>query len=425
MPPCDRPHTDNKPSLFLLAAVTGLAFGALHMVLPAQPILMRSFASGPAAVQLVTSLFLAGIAVGQLCYGPVSDRYGRRPVLIAGLAAFLAGTLLCGAAWSLPVLIAGRVLEAAGACAGLVLGRAILLDVYGRDAAARRLAIILMTMTVVPGVSPGIGALLVEWFSWRAIFVALGLVGAAILGLVVLRLQETNANPARFDFGGIVRAYWTLLQSREYLAFTLSGTCRTGAWFAFAAGVPFVLSELLHQPPSTYGLMILLPVSSYVLGNMLAAHLATRLGSFRLVLYGRIIALGAALGMASWWWLDSLGLWMLFLPIAIIAFADGISHPAIMAAALSLYPELTGTASGLLGSLQMGAAALGAVLVAALPHGNALGLIAVVCGLVALSFGFGVCGLTLAWRREQIPPAGGTSPMLGAAALPQVREDSA
>ena len=147
-----------KPSLVLLAAMTALVSGALHIILPVLPILVRRFDASPGQVQLVVALFLLAIAVGQLLYGPISDRFGRRPVLIAGLLLFLAGTLLCGAAWSLPILIVGRVVEAVGACAGLVLGRAILLDVYDRDTAARGLAIILMTMTVAPGVSPTIGA---------------------------------------------------------------------------------------------------------------------------------------------------------------------------------------------------------------------------------------------------------------------------
>ena len=411
-----RSHAADKPSLVLLATVTALVFSALHLVLPALPILMRRFSAAPASVQLVVTLFLVGIAAGQLLYGPISDRFGRRPVLIAGLVLFLAGTLLCGAAWSLPALIAGRVLEAVGACAGLVLGRAILLDVYERDAAARGLAIILMTMTIAPGASPTVGAYLLEWFDWRAIFVLLGLLGAAILGLVVLRLPETHPNRMRFGAAGIVRSHVTLLRSLEYLAFALSGACRTAAWFTFAAGAPYVLSELLHQPPSTYGLMILLPMASYVLGNGVAARLAPRVGSFNLVLWGRTFALAAAVGMVSWWGVAGLGLWMLFLPMACVAFADGLSHPAIMAAALSVYPKITGTASGLLGSLQMGAAALGTIIVAALPHDSALGLVALICLFSVLAFGSGIVGVTLAARQQVLPD--GEAPPMPAATLP-------
>ena len=134
------------PSLALLSAITALAFCGLHMVVPALPLLVALFTDTPAHVQLVVSLYLAGIAAGQLVYGPVSDRLGRRPVLLAGLATFLVGTVMCGAAWSLPALIAGRVLQALGTCAGVVLSRAMIRDVYEREAAARGLALVMMAM---------------------------------------------------------------------------------------------------------------------------------------------------------------------------------------------------------------------------------------------------------------------------------------
>ena len=404
-------HAERKPSLVLLAAVTALAFGALHMFMPVLPIVMRAFDEGPARVQLATTLFFVGIAAGQLIYGPISDRFGRRPVLIAGLALFLAGTLLCGMAWSLPVLILGRALEAIGACAGLVIGRAVLLDVYDRDTAARGMAIILMTMTVVPGASPNVGAWIAELIDWRAIFAVLGVLGAAILAGVVLRLPETNPNPAPLDLVGVARAHRMLLRSPEYVAFTLSGACRTAAWFTFAAGVPYILSELLHEPATTYGLMILMPMASYMLGNGLSARLAPRIGSLRLVLCGRALAVGAAAGMVLWWWFGGLGIWMLFLPMAVASFADGLSHPAAAASALGVFPGLTGTASGLWGFSQMAVAALGMIIVAALPHDSALGLIVVVGTLIVMAFAFAVFAVAQASSRDEILRATGAPAM--------------
>src|SRR5207302_6707653 len=185
------------PSLALLSAVTALPFCSLQMVVPALPLLVVVFDDGAAEVQLVLSLYLAGIAAGQLVYGPASDRFGRRPVLLTGLAMFLAGTALCGVAWSLAALIAGRVLQALGACAGIVLSRAIIRDVYDREAAARGLALVMMAMSLAPGISPAVGAYLAEWFGWRANFAVLGVAGAIVLGLTAARLGETNKTPVR------------------------------------------------------------------------------------------------------------------------------------------------------------------------------------------------------------------------------------
>ncbi len=180
--------TIKPPSLVLLAAVTALAFCGLHMVVPALPVLVVVFDDSAAHVQLVLSLYLAGIAAGQLVYGPASDRFGRRPVLLLGLATFLAGTVLCGLAGSLPALIAGRVLQALGACAGIVLSRAMIRDVYEREAAARGLALVMMAMTMPPAISPALGAYLSEWFDWRAIFAVLAGFGGIVFVVAAARL---------------------------------------------------------------------------------------------------------------------------------------------------------------------------------------------------------------------------------------------
>ncbi len=381
------------PSLALLAAVTALAFCALHIVVPALPLLAIVFAESPAHVQLVLTLYLAGIAGGQLVYGPLSDRFGRRPVLIAGLLAFLAGTLICGFAGSIAALVLGRVLEGGGACAGIVLARAIIRDVYEREAAARGLAIVMMAMTLAPAVSPAIGAYLAEWVDWRAIFVLLGGLGAIVLALTAARLNETNAHKARFDLVGMAGAYISLVRSPQFVGFALCSACTTASWFTFIGSAPHVLSEAMDEPPSTYGLMILLPMATYMLGNAGAARFASRFGSLSLMVIGRVIALAAAVALVFAYSFTGFGVWGLFLPVALCEIGDGLSQPAVMAAGLSIQPRLAGTASGLMGFLQMAVAALGTFVVALLPYPIAVSMIAVVGGFIVLALGFGIFAL--------------------------------
>lgn len=381
------------PSLTLLAAVTALGFCALHMVVPALPLLVTAFDDSPARVQLVLTLYLAGIAGGQLVYGPLSDRFGRRPVLIAGLMVFLVGTLLCGLAWSLAALIFGRVLEAFGACAGIVLGRAIIRDVYEREAATRGLAIVMMAMSLAPAISPAIGAYLAEWVDWRAIFAVLGILGAIVLALTVARLGETNPHPVRLHLAGMAGSHIALLRSPQFLGFALCSACTSASWFTFIASAPHVLSETLGEPPSTYGLMILMPMATYILGNAAAARFALRLGSVRLLILGRSIALSGAVVMTLWHVFAGPSAWAVFLPIALAEIGDGLSQPAVLASGLSIQPRLAGTASGVMGFLQMTVAAIGTLVVALLPWPIAVSMIVVVGGFIVLALGFGIFAL--------------------------------
>jgi DHA1 family bicyclomycin/chloramphenicol resistance-like MFS transporter len=391
------PRNDGKgqraPSLTLLSAVTALGFCALHMIVPALPLLVTVFGESPAHVQLVLTLYLAGIAGGQLVYGPLSDRFGRRPVLLAGLVVFLAGTLLCGLAWSLAVLIVGRVLQAFGACAGIVLGRAIIRDVYEREAATRGLAIVMMAMSLAPAISPAIGAYLAEWVDWRAIFALLGILGAIVFVLTVARLGETNLHPVPLRLAGMAGSCIALFGSRQFVGFALCSACTTASWFTFIASAPHVLSETLGEPPSTYGLMILMPMATYILGNALAARFALRLGSFHLLILGRCIALSGAIVMALWHVLAGPGIWAVFLPIALVEIGDGLSQPAVLAAGLSIVPRLAGTASGLMGFLQMTTASVGTLVVALLAWPIAVSMIVVVGGFIVLALGFGIFAL--------------------------------
>jgi MFS transporter, DHA1 family, multidrug resistance protein len=389
------------PPLILLAGVTAVAPASLHILVPALPVLAAVFDAAPGTVQLVLTLFLAGIATGQLVYGPVSDRYGRRPVLIAGLALFLIGTVLCGFAWSLPLLIIGRTLEALGGCAGMVLGRAIIRDIYERERAASALATIMMVMSLAPSLSPAIGAYLAEWGGWRADFVLLGIVGAAILILTGAKLEETHA-PAPANLVGMIGSFIVLARSPAFLSIAFATAFTSASWFTFLAAAPYLLSELLHEPPSTYGLMILLPMAGYVLGNAAVGRVSVLIGTTGLFIAGLALSLASGV-MLGFWCLTSLTPWALFVPMAISSIGNGMSQPPGIAAGLSVYPRIAGTASGLMGFMQMTIAALGTLLIGRLPRDSVPAMVAVVGAALALAL---FCGLlTLRTPGEGVRPA--------------------
>jgi DHA1 family bicyclomycin/chloramphenicol resistance-like MFS transporter len=389
----DRPTTRRRPPLSLIAAATGLGFCALHMIVPALPVLVRAFDSTAAQVQLVLTLYFLGIAGGQLVYGPVSDRFGRRPVLITGLVLFLGGTVLCGVAPTLVLLIAGRVAQALGACAGIVLGRAIIRDVYGRDASARGIAVVMMVMTLGSALSPAVGAGITEFLGWRLIFLVLAFAAAAVLAWTVTGLDETRAEPLPLNPAEIARTYGRFLRSRPFMCLALCTSFTSASWFTFIASAPGLMAETLHEPPSTYGLMIIMPMLTYMLGNGLATRFALRLGANAMIMLGVGLSLVSGAAMAVWCIYPGLSSWALFVPMAVSSVGNGLSQPSAMAAGLSIYPRVAGTASGFIGFLQMAISALGTLLVGMLPHDGASAMVGVVLATQILAVVVGAIAL--------------------------------
>ena len=345
--------TVRTPPLWLLILATSTGPASLHVLLPSIPALARDFATSVAEAQLALTVFLGSMAFAQIVYGPLSDRYGRRPVLLLGLVAYVAGTVLCAAAWSIEALLAGRFVQAFGGCAGMVLGRAIVRDVHGRERSASLIAYITMAMSLAPMMAPAIGGYLEEWGGWRWSFILLSVVGTITLACAWPLLHETRKTVVPIHPRAIAGNFWLLLRSRAFLGYTFGTAFATAAWYTFCAGAPYLLVEALGERPSAYGAWILPVMLGYTLGNMTSGRLSQTLGIDRMIRMGVCWTGGGALLSIVWIHVDGLTAVALFGTMTIMTWGHGLSQPNGVAGALSVHPHIAGSASGLLGFVQM------------------------------------------------------------------------
>lgn len=343
-----------QPPLVLLIALTALAPFALNSFLPSIPRIVDDLHTDLASAQLTLTVFLAGVAVGQLAYGPVSDRFGRRPPLLFGMALATAASALCLFAPSIEWLNTARVFQALGMCSGTVLGRAIVRDCHGRDRAAAMLGYVTMAMAVVPAVAPSIGGALDSWIGWRATFGAMFIFTGAVFVWCIFSGHETNHHRTS-DIGALalLQSNLALLRNRSFLGYTFSVTLASGAFFSFLAGAPHLTITVLNLDPLHFGLGFGAVSVSYMIGNFATARLSPRLGVDVMVLLGIAVALPAALLMLAL--AASVGptLLTIFVPMCGVAIGNGMSQASGIAGAVSVNPRLAGAASGLLGFLQM------------------------------------------------------------------------
>lgn len=346
-----------------IAALVGVCFALLplstDLYLASLPALRRQFDAGVAEVQLTLSVFIAAFAVSQLVYGPLSDRYGRRPVLLAGIAIFVVATIFCAAAQSIAQLLAGRFFQAIGACSGQVIGRAIIRDAHGAHGAARMLGYITAGTALAPVLGPAVGGLLTVAFGWRSNFVLLAVVGLLLLAATARLLAESNAqpDPRALSPGALARNYATLLRDRRFVGYTLYVAASYGAVFAWISGSAFVLIETLGVPVAWFGVWFGLTVIPYVVANVITARLVMRVGPRRILRVGGTLAVAAGLLLAGLALAGVHTLAAILLPVALFLFATGLNLPCAIAGAIGPFPRIAGTASALMGFLQMAAGA--------------------------------------------------------------------
>lgn len=392
------------PPAWLLVLLTAIGPFSMQILVPAIPGLAGTFDATPAEAQLTLTVYLLGVAAGQLLYGPLSDRYGRRPMAIAGLVVFLAASAAGTLAGSIGGLVAGRGAQAVGACSGMVLARAIIRDCYPRDRAASVMAYVFMGMTVAPMLAPIVGALLDERLGWRALMALPGLAGLAILAAVLLRLPETlprEAGVAHGGFGAVAAASLGLLRAPAFLVYAGCFATSSAVFFAFIGGAPFVVVEGLGLPPTAYALGFMLLSVAYAAGNFVTARLAMRIGALRLLSAGTAVTfLAAALALALVLSRPP-HLLNLFGPAMLMALGNGVAQANAMAAAVSVRPQAAGAASGLSGAIQMSAGAVATVIVAALETGSGVATAALMLAAATL------CQLILWFGRRVAAPGGG------------------
>jgi MFS transporter, DHA1 family, multidrug resistance protein len=358
----------------LLTALVALGPMSTDLYLPSLPGLLRHFDADIAEVQLTLSVFLVGLAVGQLVYGPLSDRFGRRPVLLAGLILYVVASAICALAPSVPTLIATRLLQATGACAGPVVCRAVVRDVHGREGAARILSYMGAAMALAPALGPILGGFVEAWLGWRANFAILCIYGAVGLALTAAILPETA--PHRGESGGgldaALRGYLGLLGQRVYIGFVLCCALAYGGIFCFISGSSFVFVDIIGLAPQLYGVCFGAIVLGYILGTLMGGRLTRRIGVERLVRTGGLISAVGGLALLLSVWTTGASVAGILLPTVIYMVGTGLVLPNAMAGAIGPFPRMAGTAAALLGFVQMGLAAAGGVAIGHLANGTAI-----------------------------------------------------
>ena len=346
----------------LLTAIVGLGALSIDMFLPSLPAMMTAFGSDAATAQLTVTLFLAGLAASQLGWGPLSDRFGRRRVLLAGLAVYAAAGTACAFAPTMPLLIAARVVQALGAGSGPVIARAIVRDLYEPQRAARVLAAMGTAQALTPILAPILGGFVHVLAGWRAVFLVLGGFGAAFVLTAWRIVPETNVytGARAAGEGGRLAA---LLRHPRYAAYVAAAALMFSGQFAFITGSSFALIAILGVSPTVYGICFGAVAGGLMAGNAVSVRLGPRLGIEAMIRGGTIIGAGAGLVMAALAWLGARSVPTVIGPMFAYAFGLGWVLPNAMAGAIGPFPRMAGLAAAGAGFVQLTGSALYAIAV--------------------------------------------------------------
>ena len=356
------------PHILTLIVVTGLGALSMNIFLPSLPAMAAYFEADYRLMQLSVSLYLFVNAGLQLIIGPISDRFGRRPVILAGGGAFLLATLGCLAASTIEVFLIFRMMQAV-IVTGLVLGRAVVRDMYDETEAASQIGYVTMGMAVVPMIGPSIGGGLEHAFGWQASFWLLFALGSAIVVLAWADLGETASSQSS-SLREQIREYPELLSSRRFWGYCLAASFASGAFFSYLGGAPYVGSEVFGMSAAEVGLYFGAPAVGYFFGNFISGRFSMRVGINGMILWGTVFsALGMVLSLLLF--LAGLGSPLVFFGfMTFVGLGNGMVLPNATSGMLSVRPHLAGSASGLGGAIMLAGGGAMSLLAAALLTGE-------------------------------------------------------
>lgn len=382
------PQFVHAPILVLVTAMLMMQPLSTDLYLASLPSLATVFEVPVSTVQLTLSLFVMGFGSAQLIVGPLSDRYGRRPVLLAGLATYLIASLLCGLSPSIDMLIAARFVQALGCCTAVMIARAIVRDAYPPEYSARVIARASTWISMAPIIGPVLGSVLQVSLGWRAAFAVLGLFSATLLVVCVMRLPETNEhkNPNAIHLSGLLENYRQVMGSHDFWSHVLPSALSYGSIFMFISGSSFILIKVLGVPTQWFGVCFAVAVSGYMTGTLICRRLLMTITGAQALHIGTACALagGCFFLIATW-----LGLWhwsMVVLSMFITMASHGIIFPVTQAGAVAPFPKQAGTAAGLMGSIMMLCAFIVGSLVGATHNGTLYPMAVISCCIGSLNF---------------------------------------
>ena len=337
-----------RPRWYFFIALVSITFIgplSLHLFIPAMWAVKEEFGVSTGMAQLTMSLAMLSMAFFTVAYGGLSDRFGRKRVLLAGLVLFTFGAAACMVAANMPMLLAGRILQGAGAGCGVVLARAIARDVYGQDRVAQVIAYLTAAYVLGPMVAPPIGGQLTVLFGWRALFVLASAVGLLVILAVIFGVPETRARSAALPHG-VFAGYKSLLRRPRFVGFMLQPGLMSAAFFTHATAASFLAAEHLGADAAKIGLWFL----AFPIGFMTGSFISGRIGANRSIEFMTI--LGGVIGVASgallvgWLYFGGVSMAAFYIPGIFVSLAQGLSMPYAQAGAMAVDPELAGSASG-------------------------------------------------------------------------------